>query len=878
MHHNTLSDITNSSHSGRNPSQPNQDSHQLSFPTNNHESLVHDSQEPSYSLGDLNIIFSFLSLEKAASLSVEPQLQLETDTNSGSNSNNNDGDLGDLSRILRYLQAHKTPSPHPQQETHIFPTPTNIINISTNTLATDSASHSHDEPFVLTSPDISSLVKPTGDATAVNPSQDAIGALLGDDDYSESSVSRRRTKKRTRNELPIDEPSSCSGGGWISSESDHKEGLDTVAESDNTKASDIAFTKALAQELESQSSHVSRTIIPKKRRPWRSERVLKEMKALFVKEQQQLQQQQKQKDEYHRHQQLQTKQASPKSTSLDRDEELSSQKEDGGQDSIDFEVVMEQIPGCEPTLARRPRTHNKNFWRTACEEEQGLESGALNIEDNAQTPTTSTQCLSEEQSIGKRLLAMRVRDTFLVPIGKQLRDQALSQADIGGIAATQSSSAEKSRSSNTTRSECASTKTLVRVEAEHLTLKTTEETIEEEEMSSRRVFIFVDNSNILTGFYQFQQKHAAQNENNITSKQQSTRSSLSHERCASPDLQCPPQTDSIDGGSATESIQRIDTDSEEEIILYTRNSRDSAKALKNDRMDGFTSESMSMDPNPLLEKEKEELQSTPTIQKISSGARMVKGVFPKFDYSAFFNFLRRNRYAARQVLVGSSPLFQELDEALEHHYETIILRRVRKFVQGELGALPIPIKQLRYPCNVMEGGAFPLASLESVREEACASQQSPVAGSRGEQGVDELLHLKMLETLLDHEPATMVLATGDGGDSEFGGGGFYGVIKRALDRGWQVEVVSWEDQLSGVYLELALEYGYECTDVRKGRHHRRQTSEQQQQHQQRQHPHQHRKHHSGRQRGCHGEHCTRGHLRVWCLDWYKDRFLSSAND
>ncbi|KAI8605502.1 hypothetical protein EDD21DRAFT_280598, partial [Dissophora ornata] len=159
--------------------------------------------------------------------------------------------------------------------------------------------------------------------------------------------------------------------------------------------------------------------------------------------------------------------------------------------------------------------------------------------------------------------------------------------------------------------------------------------------------------------------------------------------------------------------------------------------------------------------------------------------------------LRRNRFAARRVLVGSAPLFQELDMALEHRYETIILRRVRKFVQGELGAVPIPTKQLRYPTSTGLGEATKEGAYGNQQNHAVTATAAPAA--KGEQGVDELLHLKMMETLLDHEPATMVVATGDGGDSEFGGGGFYAVIKRALDRGWQVEMVSWEDQLSGVY-------------------------------------------------------------------------------
>jgi hypothetical protein len=265
---------------------------------------------------------------------------------------------------------------------------------------------------------------------------------------------------------------------------------------------------------------------------------------------------------------------------------------------------------------------------------------------------------------------------------------------------------------------------------------------------------------------------------------------------------------------------------------------------------------------------------------------MVKGKFPKFNYGRFFNALKRKRYAARRVLVGSSPLFQQLDVALEHRYETIILRRVRKFVQGELGAIPIPVKQLRYPSGIHHANnniSNSHGASSSVHPTTLSDRGGPCTGqtaeppkddlgqvntgAKGEQGVDELLHLKMLETLLDHEPATMVLATGDGGDSEFGGGGFYGVIRRALDRGWQVEVISWEEQLSGVYLELALEYGYVSDNHHHGHGSLRRSQPGSKKHQY-QSTHYQSYHRSGANR--------RGHLRVWCLDWYGDQFFLQA--
>ncbi|KAG0042696.1 hypothetical protein BGZ83_000174 [Gryganskiella cystojenkinii] len=172
-------------------------------------------------------------------------------------------------------------------------------------------------------------------------------------------------------------------------------------------------------------------------------------------------------------------------------------------------------------------------------------------------------------------------------------------------------------------------------------------------------------------------------------------------------------------------------------------------------------------------------------------------LLPNFDYNYLFDILLRNRDSSRQVLVGSHPLFQDLDEALDHCYHTIILRRVRKFYPGDLGVLPVPIRTSR------------LASLSDSEMGSCEPGHNPLLSTSGEQAVDEMLQLKMLETLIDaKQPAIMVLASGDGAESEFGGQGFYDVIRRALDRGWIVEIVSWEDQLSGAYIDLAREYGY----------------------------------------------------------------------
>jgi hypothetical protein len=75
-----------------------------------------------------------------------------------------------------------------------------------------------------------------------------------------------------------------------------------------------------------------------------------------------------------------------------------------------------------------------------------------------------------------------------------------------------------------------------------------------------------------------------------------------------------------------------------------------------------------------------------------------------------------------------------------------------------------------------------------------------------EQGVDEALHLKIANALLDHEPPhTLVIASGDGKDAEQGSS-FPGQAERALKRGWDVEVWSWKGQLTPKYNSLCLTY------------------------------------------------------------------------
>jgi hypothetical protein len=71
-----------------------------------------------------------------------------------------------------------------------------------------------------------------------------------------------------------------------------------------------------------------------------------------------------------------------------------------------------------------------------------------------------------------------------------------------------------------------------------------------------------------------------------------------------------------------------------------------------------------------------------------------------------------------------------------------------------------------------------------------------------EQGVDEILQMKLLESLVDsHKPSTIVLASGDAAEAEYSGG-FLKNVERALVKGWKVELVAWSAGLSHEYLSM----------------------------------------------------------------------------
>ncbi|RAO68875.1 uncharacterized protein BHQ10_004887 [Talaromyces amestolkiae] len=147
---------------------------------------------------------------------------------------------------------------------------------------------------------------------------------------------------------------------------------------------------------------------------------------------------------------------------------------------------------------------------------------------------------------------------------------------------------------------------------------------------------------------------------------------------------------------------------------------------------------------------------------------------------SFHNFsliLERGRPVAKRVLAGSDR-FAAINEAEKLGYEVNILSRVHK-------AKEYTPRQLKFRNALGPGGSSEMGSSPSERWV--------------EQCVDEILHLKMLESLIDtDEPATIVLATGDAAEAEYSGG-FLRMVERALQKGWSVEVVSFAMNTSFAY-------------------------------------------------------------------------------
>ena len=165
----------------------------------------------------------------------------------------------------------------------------------------------------------------------------------------------------------------------------------------------------------------------------------------------------------------------------------------------------------------------------------------------------------------------------------------------------------------------------------------------------------------------------------------------------------------------------------------------------------------------------------------------------KISWHTLALVLERGRPVARRVLVGShgsrldarqSKRPEYMTEAENCGYELNILERV------------IKTKDITpYRKRGGHGNGYATTSGYSSGSDGAYMTHTAVT----EQGVDEILHMKLLESLIDTaEPSTIVLASGDAAEAEYSGG-FMKNVERALTNGWKVELVAWSAGLSREY-------------------------------------------------------------------------------
>lgn len=200
---------------------------------------------------------------------------------------------------------------------------------------------------------------------------------------------------------------------------------------------------------------------------------------------------------------------------------------------------------------------------------------------------------------------------------------------------------------------------------------------------------------------------------------------------------------------------------------------------------------------------------------------------PKYlSHAALALLLERGRPITRRCLVTSSPLYQPMDTAEQLGYEVRIYARVPDDGKGQdrrssHGHTHTPDLSTFQNANWRKSDAGTSPTSKGHARGSSVGSDSDPNGSHAmsssssltrplgslssrvryrEQGVDELLQLKLHQAIADVDVpppnATIVLATGDGNVGQFNDDGFLGPVRTALKKGWKVELYAWEDGLS----------------------------------------------------------------------------------
>ncbi|XDG04898.1 hypothetical protein ABKA04_004513 [Annulohypoxylon sp. FPYF3050] len=172
---------------------------------------------------------------------------------------------------------------------------------------------------------------------------------------------------------------------------------------------------------------------------------------------------------------------------------------------------------------------------------------------------------------------------------------------------------------------------------------------------------------------------------------------------------------------------------------------------------------------------------------------------PAFSFETFSVLMERGRSVEKRILAGSIPGYSADNrrkfwppyflEAEELDYQMNIFCRVqtRRPNHSKRRGRKSP-KAIFHDANDLSTG-------ESTGDDGFEIRN-------GEQGVDENLHLNMMDSMWDHfeNPGTIVLATGDAAEAEFSHG-FLHYATRALEKGWRLELVTWKHSISSAWTD-----------------------------------------------------------------------------
>ncbi|KAI0503319.1 hypothetical protein F5B22DRAFT_652163 [Xylaria bambusicola] len=178
---------------------------------------------------------------------------------------------------------------------------------------------------------------------------------------------------------------------------------------------------------------------------------------------------------------------------------------------------------------------------------------------------------------------------------------------------------------------------------------------------------------------------------------------------------------------------------------------------------------------------------------------------PTFNFKVLAFIIERNRAVKKKFLASSVASHvisraqwpQHFIDAEGQGYKTSILNRVQKVSPVKVGR--------RHKASQQVPGTVHFASTVTSGEESGEDVARIGYETRnGEQGVDEILHLNMMNSIIDdiHEPGNMVLATGDAAQAEFSEG-FLKYATRALSQGWNLELVTWKRTISSAWVDPA---------------------------------------------------------------------------